>query len=130
VGQSAFDGMDAHCLMLSAIIGGKPRREGACTQTFQVNDVNISTTLTSYKSQSDGFEKEAANRPLLAHESRLGCPLKHSPERRAANNRRAFHDDEAGPPQYGGQPVTNIRGLHRDDLLIGLRRLQPSPSRT
>jgi hypothetical protein len=43
-------------------------------------------------------------------------PLKHSPERRAADNRRAFHDDEAGPPQYGGQPVTNIRGLHRDDL--------------
>jgi hypothetical protein len=38
VGQSAFDGMDAHCLMLSAIIGGKPRREGACTQTDRDGD--------------------------------------------------------------------------------------------
>jgi hypothetical protein len=33
VGQSAFDGMHSHCLMLSAIIGGKPSFSGACTQT-------------------------------------------------------------------------------------------------
>ena len=33
VGQSAFDEMHAHCLMRSAIIGGKPSVSGACTQT-------------------------------------------------------------------------------------------------
>ena len=30
--------MNAHCLMLSAIIGGKPRRYGACTQTDDDGD--------------------------------------------------------------------------------------------
>ncbi len=30
--------MSAHCLMLSAIIGGKPRRYGACTQTDRDGD--------------------------------------------------------------------------------------------
>jgi hypothetical protein len=38
VGQSAFDAMNAHCLMLSAIIGGRPRRSGACTQTDRDGD--------------------------------------------------------------------------------------------
>ena len=38
VGQPAFDAMNAHCLMLSAIIGGKPRRYGACTQTDHDGD--------------------------------------------------------------------------------------------
>jgi hypothetical protein len=37
-GQSVFDGMHAHCMMLSAIIGGKPRRSGACTQTDRDGD--------------------------------------------------------------------------------------------
>ncbi len=37
-GQPAFDAMNAHCLMLSAIIGGKPRRYGACTQTDHDGD--------------------------------------------------------------------------------------------
>ena len=31
--QSAFDGMHAHCLMLSAIIGGKSSVSGTCTET-------------------------------------------------------------------------------------------------
>jgi hypothetical protein len=38
VGQSAFDGMHAHCLMLSAIIGGKPSISGACTETDRDGD--------------------------------------------------------------------------------------------
>ena len=38
VGQPAFDAMNANCLMLSAIIGGKPRRYGACTQTDRDGD--------------------------------------------------------------------------------------------
>ena len=38
VGQPPFDAMSAHCLMLSAIIGGKPRRYGACTQTDRDGD--------------------------------------------------------------------------------------------
>jgi hypothetical protein len=38
VGQSAFDGMHAHCLMLSAIIGGKPSVSGACTETDRDGD--------------------------------------------------------------------------------------------
>ena len=37
-GQPAFDAMSAHCLMLSAIISGKPRRYGACTQTDRDGD--------------------------------------------------------------------------------------------
>ncbi len=38
VGQPAFDAMNADCLMLSAISGGKPRRYGACTQTDRDGD--------------------------------------------------------------------------------------------
>ena len=38
VGQSAFDGMHSHCLMLSAIIGGKPSVSGACTETDRDGD--------------------------------------------------------------------------------------------
>ena len=38
VGQPAFDAMNAHCLMLSTIIGGKPRRYGVCTQTDNDGD--------------------------------------------------------------------------------------------
>ena len=38
VGQPAFDAMNADCLMLSAIIGGKPQRYGACTQTDRDGD--------------------------------------------------------------------------------------------
>ena len=37
-GQSAFDGMHAHCLMTSAIIGGKPSISGACTETDRDGD--------------------------------------------------------------------------------------------
>jgi hypothetical protein len=38
VGQSAFDEMPAHCLMLSATIAGKPRFSGACTETDRDGD--------------------------------------------------------------------------------------------
>ena len=38
VGQPAFDAMNANCLMLLAIIGGQPRRYGACTQTDRDGD--------------------------------------------------------------------------------------------
>jgi hypothetical protein len=38
-GQSAFDGMHAHCLMLSAIIGGKPSISGSCRETDRDNDM-------------------------------------------------------------------------------------------
>jgi hypothetical protein len=37
-GQAAFDGMHAHCLMLSAIIGDKPSFSGACTETDRDGD--------------------------------------------------------------------------------------------
>jgi hypothetical protein len=37
-GQAAFDGMHAHCLMLSAIIGDKPSYSGACTETDRDGD--------------------------------------------------------------------------------------------
>jgi hypothetical protein len=50
VGQSAFDGMHAHCLMLSAIIGGKPSFSGACTETDRDGDhVFASFDNTAYK---------------------------------------------------------------------------------
>jgi hypothetical protein len=38
VGESAFDGMHAHCLMLSATVGGKPSFSGACTETGRDGD--------------------------------------------------------------------------------------------
>jgi hypothetical protein len=38
VGQPAFNAMNCDCLMLSAIVGGKPRRYGACTQTDRDGD--------------------------------------------------------------------------------------------
>jgi hypothetical protein len=38
VGQSAFDGMHAHCLMVSAIVSGKPSLSGACTETDRDDD--------------------------------------------------------------------------------------------
>jgi hypothetical protein len=38
VGQPAFDAMNADCLMLSAIIGGKPSASGACAQTDRDGD--------------------------------------------------------------------------------------------
>ena len=38
VGQPAFDAMNARCLMLSAIIGGKASASGACTQTDRDGD--------------------------------------------------------------------------------------------
>ncbi len=37
-GQPAFDAMNADCLMLSAIIGGKLSASGACTQTDRDGD--------------------------------------------------------------------------------------------
>jgi hypothetical protein len=38
VGQPAFDAMKANCLMLSAVVGGKLRHQGACTQTDRDGD--------------------------------------------------------------------------------------------
>jgi hypothetical protein len=50
LGQPAFDAMNAHCLMLSAIIGGKPSVSGACTQTDRDGDhVFTSFDGTAYK---------------------------------------------------------------------------------
>ena len=50
VGQSAFDGMHAHCLMLSAIIGGKPSISGACTEIDRDGDhVFTSFDSAAYK---------------------------------------------------------------------------------
>ncbi len=37
-GQPTFDAMTTECLMLSAIVGGQPRRYGACTQTDRDGD--------------------------------------------------------------------------------------------
>ena len=38
LGQSAFDGMHAHCLIVSAIVSGKPNLSGACTETDHDGD--------------------------------------------------------------------------------------------
>lgn len=49
-GQSAFDGMHAHCLMRSAIASGKPSVSGACTETDRDGDhVFTSFDRAAYK---------------------------------------------------------------------------------
>jgi hypothetical protein len=44
LGQSAFDNMNAHCLVLSHVIGGQSRTAGACRETDSDGD----TVFTSF----------------------------------------------------------------------------------
>jgi hypothetical protein len=109
VGQSAFDGMHAHCLMLSAIIGGKSSVWGACTETDRDGDhVFTSFDSAAYKLIGGAGKYKGISGSALcsvtpepsAEPGRYGYVMKHT------------WTIPAAPPVVNGDPVgrggTNI----------------------
>ena len=86
VGQLAFDGMHAHCLMGSAIIGGKPSVSGACTETDRDGDqvftsfngaaYNLIGGTGKYKGISGSALYSVTPEPSL-EQGRYGYVMKH-----------------------------------------------------